>query len=422
MGSKDELQLDPFDAVVEDVRAGKQIIIVDDASRENEGDLTLAAEKITPEHLSFMANYGKGLICLSLEKTRCDKLGFAPQTLNNTSSFGTNFTISIDHKSVAAEGVTAEGRARTILEAASDSAKAQDFISPGYIFPLSAVPGGVLKRRGQTEASVDIARIAGLAPAGVICEIMDSTGKMLRGDALQKYARDHKLRITSVEEILQHRLKTEVSLRRVAESEAMSLAALGLELSADLLKKYQGQEILKLYAYIDDVDSKEHLAIVVGAPTEGSLLRLHSECLTGDVFSSVRCDCGYQLQTALVEIIKEGSGIIVYLNQEGRGIGLANKLRAYELQDLGRDTVDANLELGFKIDERDYRAGAQIVSDLGLTTIRLMTNNPDKVYELKQHGINVLERIGIESPVCEHNAKYLEAKRDKLGHFIASSN
>lgn len=419
MASPEEfLKLDPLEDVIEDVRNGKPIIIVDDASRENEGDLTIAAEKVTPELVSFMANEGRGLICLSLTKARCEELGLTLQTSNNSTPFGTNFTVSIDHKDVAKHGITSKARARTILASVEDDAQASDFVSPGFIFPLTAVDGGVLKRRGQTEASVDISRLAGLKPAGVICEIMDVNGQMLRGESLQQYASDHNLKITSVEEILQFKLQREVSLRRVAESEDFDLENLDLGISQDNLKKAKNTK-LKLFAYVDDVDSKEHLAIVIGEPKEDSLLRLHSECLTGDVFSSMRCDCGYQLSTSLSEILKEGSGVIVYLNQEGRGIGLANKLRAYELQDQGRDTVDANLELGFQIDERDYRAGAQIISDLGLKSIRIMTNNPDKVQELERHGIAISERITVEPPFDEHNAKYLEAKRDRLGHFIS---
>ncbi len=395
------MKLDPIEEVIAEVRVGRPIVMVDDDDRENEGDIVVAAEKITPELVNFMIREAKGLICLSLTQDRFKELSIPMQVTENTAVYGTNFGVSFDHRSVVEFGVSASGRAKTILKAVSDSARAQDFLMPGYVFPLAAVPGGVLKRRGQTEGSVDISRLAGLKPAGVICEIMDSEGQMISGTGIENYCKKHKLKLTSVEEVVQYRLQHEVSLRRVAETEVVD----------------QQVGTLKVVVYIDDVDDKEQLAFIKGDPKDGALVRIHSECLTGDVFGSQRCDCGNQFQHALKNINEVGEGVVVYLHQEGRGIGLGNKLRAYALQDQGRDTVDANIELGFEADGRDYRAGAQIIADLGLTKVKLMTNNPAKLEALESFGISVTERVPLV--FCEEdNRDYLDAKRDKMGHLI----
>ena len=414
------MKLASIDEVLEDVRAGRPIVLVDDADRENEGDLMVAAEKLTLETLTFMMNEGKGLVCLSLTEEQLKQLEIPLQVVENTSGFGTNFAVSFDHHSVVANGVTAASRLVTMLEAVRPDARPEQFVTPGYVFPVCARPGGVLKRRGQTEGSVDISRIAGLIPAGVICEVMGEQGQMLRGQELSEYCRKHSLKCTSVEEIVRYRLHHEVSIRRVAE---LTLdKELGLERSAELealASKYPGVP-LKVMVYVDDVDGKEHMALVKGSPKDGALVRIHSECLTGDVFTSGRCDCGDQLNQALAMVLERGEGIIVYLHQEGRGIGLGNKLRAYELQDSGLDTVDANLSLGFAADAREYRVGAQILLDLGVQQVRLMTNNPDKITALENLGITVISREPLPVPMHEHNAAYLTTKRTRLGHLIPS--
>lgn len=407
------MKLSPLPEIIADMQRGVPIVMVDDADRENEGDLVLAAEKTTSESINFMIQEGKGLICISLTGERLEELAIPLQVAENTSVFGTNFGVSFDEASVAQFGGSARARATTILKAVDPSAKARDFVMPGSVYPVAAVPGGVLKRRGQTEGSVDLARIAGLKPAGVICEIMGADGKMLRGATLANYCAKHKLKITSVEEIVQYRLRNEVSIRRVGSSDIGDFDPVtlpGANEKIDLGK-------FTVVVYIDDVDGLEHLAFVKGKPGDGCLVRIHSECVTGDVFESVRCDCGSQFQTALMQISQAGSGVLIYLHQEGRGIGLANKLRAYALQDQGLDTVDANLKLGFEADLRNYRAGAQILADLSIKSIRLMTNNPQKVSELESFGIKVLERVSVYS-VDPHNARYLSTKRDRMGHFL----
>ncbi len=406
------MKCDPFELVIEDVRAGKPVVLVDDADRENEGDITIAAECVTPELINFMAQEARGLICLSLTEVHARQLALPLQVDQNTAAFGTNFMTSLDYHAVADIGVSAEGRARTIQEAVKDTAKATDFVRPGYVFPVRAVPAGVLQRRGQTEGSVDLARIAGLKPAGVICEVMDQDGVMLSGSTLEAYCLRWGFRITSIEAIVRYRLQNEISLRCVAQCSIQELSGLGIE------RELFGCEDLQVFVFTDDVDNEEHLAFVRGEPQDGCLVRIHSECLTGDVFSSRRCDCGYQLKFALRQILAAGQGIVVYLHQEGRGIGLGNKLRAYQLQDSGLDTVDANLELGFEADARSYRAGAKILETFGLRSVRLLTNNPDKVNELESYGIRVVERIGVIAPIDEHNRRYLETKRLRLGHLF----
>ncbi len=413
------MKLDSLDEVLEDVRLGKPIVMVDDQDRENEGDLTVAAERVTAESLNFMLQEGKGLICVSLLQEQLERIGVPMQAIENSSAFGTNFAVSFDLAGLGAEGITAEGRARTIIAAASENSRPRDFTMPGYVFPVAAVSGGVLKRRGQTEGSVDISVLAGLSPAGVICEVMGEDGTMLRGEDLLAYCRKHDLKITSVEEIVKRRLREEISIRKILER--------SLDTSVDLSR---GERISKVVAsgsdvsmrvvlYVDDVDDSEHLAIVIGEPKNGCLVRIHSECLTGDVFGSARCDCGDQFDRSLEMILKAGAGVLVYLHQEGRGIGLANKLRAYELQEKGLDTVDANTHLGFQADERDYRVGARMLCDLELSAVKLITNNPQKLEALREFGVEVVERI--ELPVCigEHNARYMETKEKRMGHIFS---
>ncbi|MFN8389779.1 MAG: GTP cyclohydrolase II [Bdellovibrionota bacterium] len=412
------MNLDPIEAVLEDVRRGRPIVMIDDSTRENEGDLMIAAQSVTPELINFMLIHGKGLVCVSLTEERLHQLGIPMQVVENTSSFGTNFAVSFDLRSAAGVGVTAEGRARTIRAVIDEASKPDDFVVPGFVFPVCAVPGGVLKRRGQTEGSVDLARIAGLYPAGVICEIMDESGRMVRGEALERYCDLHQLKITSVEEICQYRLHREVSLRRVAELALSATSGLRRSPTLEKLLQHGGEGKFKVVVYIDDVDDKEHLAFVYGEPTADALVRIHSECLTGDIFGSRRCDCGYQLDQALELVLRTGHGVVIYLHQEGRGIGLGNKLRAYELQDKGLDTVDANIHLGFEADERSYRAGAQMLADLGIHSVRLMTNNPEKVASLESFGVKVSERVHLPVSIDEYNRSYMETKKARLGHMF----
>ncbi len=414
------LKLDPFEEILEDIRAGKPIVLVDDDDRENEGDLTIAAESVTPEVIAFMINEGRGLICISLEQRKVEEMGLSMQVSNNRSVFGTNFTVSLDHRDVAREGVTAKGRSKTIHALAEDQVSLDDFVCPGWVFPLSARPGGVFERNGQTEGSVDLARLAGLKPAGVICEIMDKEGQMLRGQALVDFCQKHKLKITSVEEIEKYRIATERVVRRVAEAEIAGFQAVGLfsehgVFPLDTLGE-KLNEPLRVLVYENDLDQREQLVIVKGEPSDGCLVRVHSECLTGDIFDSARCDCGDQLALGLSKLLEEGSGVIIYLQQEGRGIGLANKIKAYALQDQGKDTVEANLELGFEADQRDYRGACAILRDLGLSKVRLMTNNPAKVEALEAGGISIKERVSLSARVTPHNRSYIETKIKKMGH------
>jgi 3,4-dihydroxy 2-butanone 4-phosphate synthase / GTP cyclohydrolase II len=412
------MRVDSLEVIIEDVRAGKPIVLVDDCDRENEGDLMVAAEKTTAQTINFMMQEGKGLICLTLTEERLRALRIPRQVTDNSSVFGTNFTVSVDHSSVVDRGVTAEGREKTILAAMDEAAGADDFSMPGFVFPIGAVEGGVLKRRGQTEGSVDLARLAGLKAGGVICEIMSEDGGMLRGDELEAYCRRHNLHVTSVEEICQHRLRHEVSIRRVSELPVTVKMGLGRAEKLEELHALYPEAPLRTVVYVDDVDGKEHFAFVKGTPRDGCLVRIHSQCLTGDIFESRRCDCGHQFDRALEAILQAGEGVLVYLHQEGRGIGLGNKLRAYELQEQGLDTVDANILLGFAPDQRDYRVGAQILSDLGLKCVRLITNNPEKLKSLSEFGIKVTQRVAMPVPVDKYNAGYLETKRQRMGHIL----
>lgn len=393
-----------IEEALEDIRQGKMVILVDDEDRENEGDLTMAAEKVTPEAINFMARYGRGLICLTLTAEKCDCLGLKPMVRDNTSPFETAFTVSIEARRGVTTGISAADRSHTILTAVAADASPLDLVSPGHIFPLRAKPGGVLVRTGQTEGSVDLARLAGLSPAGVICEIMNDDGSMSRMPELRKFAKAHGLKICTVADLVAYRLKHEQLVRPVAD--------------AKLPSRFGGD--WRVVAFENDVDKLDHIALVKGelSGDQPVLVRVHSECLTGDVMGSMRCDCGEQLHKAMEAIDGEGRGVILYMRQEGRGIGLINKLKAYELQDQGMDTVEANQQLGFKADMRDYGVGAQILLALGVRKIRIMTNNPRKLVGLQGYGITVVDRVPIEaSPTCS-NRRYLQAKRDKLGHLL----
>jgi 3,4-dihydroxy 2-butanone 4-phosphate synthase/GTP cyclohydrolase II len=392
------------DALV-DIRQGKMVILVDDEDRENEGDLTMAAEKVTSEAINFMAKHGRGLICLSLTEEKLNALRLPMMVSDNTSRFQTAFTVSIDAKKGVTTGISAADRAVTILTAMDDHAQSDDLVTPGHIFPLRAKEGGVLVRTGQTEGSVDLARLAGLKPAGVICEIMNDDGTMARMPDLEIFSGKHGIRIVTVADLIKYRMSKERLVRRVA--------------AATLPTKYGG--VFSAIAYENDIDSSHHIALVKGeiGPEDEVLVRVHSQCLTGDVFGSKRCDCEEQLHTAMAMVEKEGKGVIVYMRQEGRGIGLVNKLKAYHLQENGKDTVEANEALGFKADMREYGIGAQILADLGLHRIRLMTNNPRKIIGLQGYGIEVVQRIPIETKPQKENIEYLKTKAQKLGHLLS---
>jgi len=398
------MKFNTIEEALDDIKKGKMVILVDDEDRENEGDLTMAAEAVTPEAINFMAKHGRGLICLSLTTERVTQLQLPMMTTDNTSSFGTAFTISIEAKKGVTTGISAADRATTIKTAISPKTKAEDLARPGHVFPLRARPGGVLQRAGQTEGSVDLARLAGLYPAGVICEIMNDDGTMARVPQLMEFAKKFDLKIITVKDLIAYRVKKESLVRRVAITK--------------LPTSYGGDFMAILYA--NDIDSMNHIALVKGdiTPDDEVLVRVHSECLTGDVFGSMRCDCGEQLQNAMKMIDKEGKGVILYMRQEGRGIGLEGKLKAYELQDKGKDTVEANLALGFKADLRDYGVGAQILRDIGVRKIKLLTNNPKKIVGLEGYGLAVVARVPIEMHPHSKNIHYLKVKKNKLGHML----
>lgn len=389
---------------LDDIAAGKMVILVDDEDRENEGDLCMAAEKVTPEAINFMAKYGRGLICLSLTPERVKELKLPMMTDDNTSLFGTAFTVSIEAKRGVTTGISAADRARTILTAIDPKTKPEDLSRPGHIFPLKAKAGGVLQRAGQTEGSVDLARLARLTPAGVICEIMSDDGTMARVPELIEFSKRHNLKIVTIKDLIKFRMRTELFVKRIA--------------TVKLPTKFGGE--FTAIAYANEIDTNVHIALVKGdiKPSDEVLVRVHSQCLTGDVFASQRCDCGEQLHKAMEMIRKEGKGVILYMNQEGRGIGLMNKLKAYELQDKGLDTVEANIKLGFKPDLRDYGIGAQILVDLGIKKMRLMTNNPKKIVGLEGYGLKVTSRVPIEMNPNERNIIYLKTKKKKLGHML----
>ncbi len=406
MTTVSEPETSPFariEEAIEEIRAGRFVVVVDDEDRENEGDLTIAAQFVTPDAVNFMAIHGRGLICLCLTPERCDELGLRQMTDQNEAQFGTAFTVTIEARDGVSTGISAADRARTIQVAVDPTSTPYDLVSPGHVFPLRARNGGVLQRSGQTEAAVDLARLAGLAPAGVVCEIMNDDGTMARVPDLVEFCARHDLKLVTVADLIEYRKRTEKLIERVV--------------SVRLPTDYGDFHAV---AYRETLTGKQHVALVKGdvEGQENVLVRVHSECLTGDVFHSRRCDCGEQLERALARIEQEGRGVLLYLAQEGRGIGLLNKLRAYELQEQGLDTVEANLELGFEADPREYGIGSQILSDLGLTTIRVLTNNPRKISGISGYGLTAVSQEPIEVEPNDENRGYLETKRDKLGHTI----
>jgi 3,4-dihydroxy 2-butanone 4-phosphate synthase/GTP cyclohydrolase II len=407
------MQFSEIPEILEDLRKGRMVILVDAEDRENEGDLVCAAEKVTPEIINFMAKFGRGLICLPLAAEKCDSLGLYPQTIENTARFETAFTVSIDAAEGISTGISAADRARTIQVAIADDSKPADLVRPGHIFPLRARKGGILVRAGQTEGAVDLARLAGLTPAGVICEIMNEDGSMARVPQLLKFCEKHNLKIASIAKLVEFRLQSESQIKRIEH----------VTLPTDY-----GE--FKLIAYESVTSPEPHLALCKGSVgeldengtpiehTEPVLVRVHSECMTGDLFHSQRCECGYQLITAMEMIEKAGKGALIYLRQEGRGIGLTNKLRAYKLQEQGLDTVEANLKLGFLADKRDYGIGAQICRDLGLRKIRILTNNPKKISRLEVYGIKIVEQVPLKAEPGKHNIDYLRTKKYRFGHIL----
>jgi 3,4-dihydroxy 2-butanone 4-phosphate synthase / GTP cyclohydrolase II len=396
----------PFSTIeeaIEDIREGKMVVVCDAEDRENEGDLTMAAQFVTPEAINFMATHGRGLICLALTRERCDELGLDLMAAKNESPFQTAFTVSIEAREGITTGISAHDRAHTVQVAIDPSSRPHDLVQPGHIFPLKAKDGGVLERTGQTEAAVDLARLAGLNPSGVICEVMNDDGTMARVPDLERYCAKHRLKMVTVADLIAYRRRHDKLIERVVE--------------AGLPTKFGDFNVVGFRSLVDD---KHHVAMVKGevAGEQDVLVRVHSECLTGDVFHSLRCDCGQQLEDALARIELEGRGVLLYLAQEGRGIGLLNKLRAYRLQEEGLDTVDANMKLGLPADLRDYGIGAQILVDLGLSSIRLLTNNPKKIVGLEGYGLTVTDQVPIEHAPGEHNREYLRAKKQRLGHML----
>ncbi len=393
-----------IEQAIQDIKDGKMVILVDDEDRENEGDLCVAAEKVTPQTINFMAKYGRGLICLAMAAAKCDALDLPQMVDNNQSPFGTGFTVSIEARCGVSTGISAHDRATTILTAVADDCRPRDLVRPGHIFPLRAKAGGVIVRAGQTEGSVDLARLAGLKSAGVICEIMDEDGTMARMPALEKFSGKHGVGICTIEDLIEYRMRTESFVHRSAETIIPTSVA--------------GE--FKAIVYENDVDNLLHIAMVKGQidSEKPVLVRVHSECLTGDIFGSLRCDCGPQLQRAMKMIEEAQSGVLLYIRQEGRGIGLVNKLRAYALQDEGMDTVEANEKLGFKPDMRNYGIGAQILVDLGVRQMKLLTNNPKKMVGLDGYGLRIVDQVQIEVPANEFNKCYLECKKLKMGHLL----
>ncbi len=399
----DEVRFDTVESAIDEIRAGRPVIVVDDEDRENEGDLIMAAEAVTPEWVNFFTMHGRGLVCVSLTAERMDHLNLNPMVERNTAKLGTRFTVSVDATEGTTTGISAHDRAITIAALAAEKTRPDDLARPGHVFPIMAVRGGVLSRAGHTEASSDLARLAGFKPVGVLCEIMDDDGSMARVPALSGFARKHGLKLITIADLIEYRRNNEKLVHKLA--------------SVDFPTRFGD---FKLHLYRSDIDDHHHLAIIKGdvRNKKNVLVRVHSSCLTGDVLGSCRCDCGDQLHAALRMIEAEGEGIVLYMRQEGRGIGLANKILAYSLQDKGADTVEANVELGFKPDLRDYGVGAQILVDLGLTDIRLLTNNPKKVIGLDGHGLRIVERLPLEIEPSRHNARYLQTKKDKLGHLL----
>ncbi len=389
---------------IKDIKAGRMIILVDDEDRENEGDLTMAAEAVTPEAINFMAKHGRGLICLSMTGEKIDSLNLPLMVEHNTSSFQTGFTVSIEARCGVTTGISAADRATTILTAVADDAQPTDLVRPGHVFPLRGRNGGVMVRAGQTEGSIDLSRLAGLKPAGVICEIMDEDGSMARMPALEEFSEKHGIGICTIADLIEYRMRMESFVRRSAETIIPTSIA--------------GE--FKAVVYENDVDDLLHIALVKGEidPEKAVLVRVHSECLTGDIFGSLRCDCGDQLQAAMEMIDQEGAGVLLYIRQEGRGIGLVNKIRAYALQDQGLDTVEANERLGFQPDLRNYGIGAQILVDLGVKNMRLLTNNPKKMVGLDGYGLRIVEQMEIETEPNEYNRRYLKCKQLKMGHLL----
>jgi 3,4-dihydroxy 2-butanone 4-phosphate synthase/GTP cyclohydrolase II len=388
---------------IEDLRQGKCVIVVDDEDRENEGDLIMAAEAVTPEMINFFVTHARGLVCVPMTESDLERLELDQMVQKNTARLGTRFTVSVDAIEGTTTGISAHDRARTIKVLADPNSRPEDLGRPGHVFPLKALSGGVLTRAGHTEATADLARLAGFRPTGVLCEIMDNDGTMARVPRLMEFAREFKLKITSVRSLIEYRRQTEKLVHRMT--------------TVNFPTRFGD---FKLHLYQSEVDDHHHLALEKGevAGKKNVLVRMHSSCLTGDVLGSLRCDCGPQLYEAMRRVESEGLGVVIYMRQEGRGIGLANKILAYKLQDQGRDTVEANIDLGFAADLRDYGVGAQILVDLGLTSIRLLTNNPRKVVGLKGYGLEITKRVPLEVPVSEHTHKYLETKRDKLGHLL----